>query len=83
MLWRLPDADKFMKQYSDLLFLDGTHNTTRDFGLKLIPALLVDCLGKTVPVAYFIGREASEDIIAGLTAVGIDSVKVLISDEGG
>ncbi len=83
MFWRLPDVDKFIEQYSDLLFLDGTHNTTRYSALKLIPALLVDCLGKTVPVAYFIGREASEDIIAGLKAVGFNSVKVLISDEGG
>ncbi len=79
----MPGAEKFIKQYSDLLFLDGTHNTTRYEGLKLIPPLLVDCLGKTIPVGYFIGRETSADIIAGLEAIGLRGVGVLISDEGG
>ena len=43
----------------------------------------MDGLGKTVPVGYLIGREASEDIIAGLEAIGFRRVGVLVSDEGG
>ena len=40
-------------------------------------------MGKTVPVAYFLAREASDDIIDGLKAIGLHRVDVLVTDEGG
>jgi hypothetical protein len=53
---------QFMAEYSDFVIQDGTHNTTMYPGLKLIPILVIDCLGRNQLAGFTLGPEKADNI---------------------
>jgi hypothetical protein len=73
----------YAKVYSDFVINDGSHNMDM-YGTITMPNTLVDCLGKSVIVAYSQYRsEHSGHLMKALTKFGLDSSgSTLMTDDG-
>jgi hypothetical protein len=74
--------ERYAHIYSDFLLFDGTHWADK-FADILMPPLVVDCLGKTMPVGWIISpSENKEAAVDGFKQLGLHAYESRLEHDG-
>ena len=82
VVWQLPSQRDFVSVYGDFFLIDATF-WANQYGDKLIPPILVDCLGKSILGGTVQSpTENADSVISGLKRLGFGHKAVMMTDEG-